>query len=341
MFVDKNDIGKLGVVWLKRLWQRQLSGKPPATREDAIEEWQVLHTVLAGLELALAPTINFLHGNRPSFEQFEDWVLAINGGVLDPQRVARLNATLRGDPLPPATVQWMRGIDDMAPVLDQHDLDHWDEHGWVLLKGAISPDAARDTAGVVWRSQGMDPDNPADWGRFGPDQQCVFVQVFRHPALDANRHSARIHKAFAQLWGRSDLWATTDRIGFNAPVSPNFTFPGPGIHWDVSLVQPVPFGIQGLVYLTDTESDQGAFALVPGMHRSLGAWLDSLPAGVNPREYATTHVTMTPIAGQAGDMVLWHHALAHGPTPNTAKVPRLVHYMTMFPADFGYIPEWA
>ncbi|MGE5476238.1 MAG: phytanoyl-CoA dioxygenase family protein, partial [Bacteroidales bacterium] len=138
----------------------------------------------------------------------------------------------------------------------------------------------------------------------------------------------------------ADLWASTDRVGFNPPERTDRPFPGPGIHWDVSLVQPVPLGIQGIIYLTDTRADQGAFALVPGMHRTIGEWVAALPPGTNPNHHAAKTLTMTPIAGRAGDMILWHHALPHGPTPNHSDRPRLVQYLKLFPADFGHHPEW-
>ena len=109
------------------------------------------------------------------------------------------------------------------------------------------------------------------------------VQYFQHPAFDAIRRAPRIHKAFAQLWGTADLWATTDRVGFNAPERDGFKFPGPHLHWDVSVKTPIPFGTGGILYLTDTPPEQGAFTLVPGFQRWGEDWLKALPAGADPR----------------------------------------------------------
>ena len=53
------------------------------------------------------------------------------------------------------------------------------------------------------------PDDPASWYR--PRDGGIMVGHFQDPTLDVARHSARIHKAFAQLYGTSDLWPTTDR----------------------------------------------------------------------------------------------------------------------------------
>lgn len=335
---DIADTGALGVVYLKRLWSLWASQRasPP---EDTVRDWRASHVLFSGLGVGLEETLRYVGTQVPSFAAFEAWILDRNGGTIDPAAVARLNAALTGAAAPAETQRYLDTVESAAPVLSDDDLVHWAEHGWVVLRDAIGPDACRATAEVVWQAQGMAPDRPEDWG-LGPLQQCVFVQMFRHPALDANRRSARIHKAFAQLWGTADLWATTDRIGFNPPESCGVPFQGPGIHWDVSLVQPIPLGIQGLIYLTDTAADQGAFALVPGMHRTIGDWLATVPAGVNPRHHAAETLTMTPIAGRAGDMILWHHALPHGPTPNRSDKPRLVQYLTMQPADFGYQAEW-
>lgn len=332
------ETGILGVVYLKRLWSLWISHRssPP---EDAVRDWRATNVLFSGLELGLEETLTHVARNRPGFAEFEEWILARNRGRMDPATVARLNAALTGAPPPAETRAQLEAIEAAPPVLSPEDMAHWHEHGWVVLHDAISPEACKATADAIWQAQNMRPDDPDGW-RWGPLQQCVFVQLFRHPALDANRRSARIHKAFAQLWGSADLWVTTDRVGFNAPERPDRPFPGPGIHWDVSLVQPIPLGIQGLIYLTDTTADQGAFALVPGMHHTIGDWVAALPPGANPNHHAADTLSMTPIAGRAGDLILWHHALPHGPTPNRSDKPRLVHYVKMFPADFGYQPDW-
>ena len=335
----KGETGRLGVVYLKRLWSLWVTGRQAAP-EDVADDWRATNVLFSGLRLGIEETLRAVIAERMDFDRFEQWILARNGGAVEPAVVARLNAALTGAPPPSEAQARIDAIDAMAPVLSEADLAHWHEHGYVVLRQAIDAEACRAGADAIWQAQGMSPDDPDGWNRRGEHQQCVFVQVFRHPVLDANRRSDRIHKAFAQLWGNADLWVSTDRVGFNPPVTPSCPFPGPGIHWDVSLARPIPLGIQGLIYLTDTATDQGAFALVPGMHRTIDCWLDSLPPGISPQHHAEASLTMTPIPGQAGDMVIWHHALAHGPTPNHARVPRLVQYIKLFPADFGFQPEW-
>jgi hypothetical protein len=132
------------------------------------------------------------------------------------------------------------------------------------------------------------------------------VQYFQHPAFEANRRSPRLHKAFAQLWGTADLWTTTHRVGFNVPEREAWKFPGPDLHWDVSVKTPIPFGTQGILYLTDTPPEQGALTVVPGFQRWGEDWLAKLPPGANPRDQDMHALGPRAIGGRAGDLVIWH-----------------------------------
>jgi ectoine hydroxylase-related dioxygenase (phytanoyl-CoA dioxygenase family) len=125
----------------------------------------------------------------------------------------------------------------------------------------------------------------------------------------------------------------------NPPERPGWPFPGPHLHWDVSVAQPIPFGVQGILYLADTAANQGAFTCVPGFHREIDGWLDGLADADNPRAHDFTSRAL-PIAGRAGDLVIWHHALPHGSSPNRAALPRFVQYLVGRPSTWGYNPAW-
>jgi ectoine hydroxylase-related dioxygenase (phytanoyl-CoA dioxygenase family) len=98
--------------------------------------------------------------------------------------------------------------------------------------------------------------------------------------------------------------------------------------------------VQGILYLKDTPADQGAFSCIPGFHRSLEQWLKELPPTEDPRQAILRHTGMKPIAGKAGDLVLWHQSLPHGSSPNQGAKPRVVQYITLRPTRWEYAAEW-
>ena len=179
---------------------------------------------------------------------------------------------------------------------------------------------------------------PASW--YGPRTNGIMIQHFQHPAQEVVRRSARVHKAFAQLWGTSDLWSSTDRMSFStSPRNPRQEFPGPHLHWDISIAQPIPFCTAGILYMTDTAADQGALQLVPGFHHRIAAWLDGLGEDVDPRRVDLSGEAITVPAG-AGDLVLWRLDLPHGASPNRAGRPRMALYANMYSPAWVEHPEW-
>jgi ectoine hydroxylase-related dioxygenase (phytanoyl-CoA dioxygenase family) len=179
---------------------------------------------------------------------------------------------------------------------------------------------------------GANSDDPQTWYK-KPGTYGIMLQFFHHPALAANRRSQRIHKAFAQIWGTADLWMTVDRVSFNPPQRDDWHFPGPHLHWDTHLEPPIPFSVSGLLYLTDTSADQGAFRCVPGFHRRIADWIESLPAGTDPRSQDLEQLGAIPIAGRAGDLIIWHKSLPHGSGPNQTTRPRIAQYIAMYPTN--------
>ncbi|MDE3167225.1 MAG: phytanoyl-CoA dioxygenase family protein [Acidobacteriota bacterium] len=275
--------------------------------------------------------MRFLCEEAPSFERFEQWVLDANGGSIPPERIARLNAALAGEP--------PQAHEALEPALSPTDLAFFAEHGYVVLHDAVPPATCAQAAQAIWSAVGADPALPETWYR-GPQGHSIWVPLLRHPALAAARQSTRITAAFAQLWGRSDLWPVIDQTGFNPPERGSWRFPGPHLHWDVSLASPIPFGLQGILYLTATEPGQGAFTCVPGFHRRIEEWLAALPEDADPRAVDLRPFEPVPIPGRAGDLIIWHHALPHGSSPNRASLPRIVQYLTLRPTTWPYARTW-
>jgi ectoine hydroxylase-related dioxygenase (phytanoyl-CoA dioxygenase family) len=328
---NPDETGSLGIIYLKRFWSRTIAARVqpvpgPRTSRDLVAE----NVLLAGLKLGVRETLDFLMKTTPSFEEFEAWVLAKNGGIIEAARVERLNRALRGEPL-----SALESI-QKKPVLSAAELGFWDEHGYVVVKEAVSAEHCRAAVQAIFEHTGMELSRPESWYK-----DNLWILLAHHPALWANRNSPRIHTAFAQLWKRNDLWMNVDVCGVNPPERPGYQFRGSPLHWDMSLTPPVRFGTQAILYLTDTATNQGAFSCVPGFHRRLENWLRELPTGIDPRAQAQKELQAIPIAGEAGDLIIWHQALPHCATPNHAGLPRVVQYLNMFPSQYEVNAEWS
>jgi len=331
------ETGSLGIFQLKRLWSRSLAARHGRHHPASLHDRHLDHLVIHASGLGLEQTMSYLGRQAPRFEEFERWIVATTGGVA-PERIARINAAVAGAAIPEAAARWIADIEASAPVLAAADLTGWHADGYVVLHNAVPPETCEAAAAALWRHLSADPDDPETWYR--RKDHGIMVQYFQHPAFEAVRGAPRIHKAFAQLWSTADLWVTTDRVGFNPPERPGWMFPGPRLHWDVSVKTPIPLGTGGILYLTDTPPEQGAFTVVPGFQRWGEAWLTALPPGADPRRQDLYALGPRAIGGRAGDLVIWHQALPHGASPNRGTRPRLVQYVNMFPTRIEQHDEW-
>jgi len=326
---DANLQGTIGIRHLERLRSRLTARPRPLAANDLDIHLDVrlLDTLGLGLEQALG----YIAAAEPDLEQLEAWVLA-TAGLPDPLRVARFNAVAEGAPYPNAVRRWLASIDAMDDVLSPTDMEFWRVNGFVVLHDAVDLRDRDEAVEMIWRAVGGDPKKPETW--YQNKTRHTMLQVFQDPALSAIRRSARVHKAFAQIWGTADLCMSTDRCGFSAPVREGEKSQSPAMHWDINFRHPERLQTQGILYLTDTHEEQGAFSVVPGFHHRLKDWLSTLPDGANPNAQDLEALGPHPIAGRAGDLIIWHGALPHGSRPNHHNQPRIVHYMNMYPARF-------
>lgn len=333
---DKYETGKLGIYYLKRIWSFYMNGivHGNSQPEDQVE-WKYVNATFNALGIGLEPTIKFLLSVQPDFEEFENWILRT--GVVDKDVIVNFNTIIKSEN---NTKYEIASVDSNESVLDEQDLLNWEKNGYVILKSAISFEACEETKNEIYNFIGAKEEDSESWYLDHPSKQGIMVQLFSSDRLNQNRLSKRIKIAYQQLWQRSDLLVSMDRVSFNPPETNNYHFPGPILHWDVSLKQPIPFGLQGLLYLTDTSAKQGAFTLVPGFHKKIDSWLDNLPNNVNPRNIDFDQFETKSIEGEAGDFIIWHQALPHGSSPNLAKKPRIVQYINYQPLDMKFEDEW-
>lgn len=337
--ISSLETGGLGLLHLKRYWRKRLLEVEGKLDRDRVQnEYGLDFTLMQGLGLGIVEPAEYLFSHRPAYAEFEQWIVQKLDSVPDRALVDRLNKMVSAYLEQPPHHYPIEGNDVQEPVLSSEDLAFWRQNGYVVLRNAVPVEDCRAAEAALWDFLGMDPQNPKTWY---DGTHTFWISLFQHPALNKNRAAPRIRKAFEQLWGTDDLWATVDRSSLNRPEQNGIDISGPSrLHWDVSIALPIPFGIQGLLYLSDTSAEQGAFRCVPGFHRRIDQWIGKLAPEQNPRDQDLESLGPVPVTGCAGDFVLWNHALPHGSGRNLAHYPRVVQYITLFPHDYGIHPVW-
>jgi ectoine hydroxylase-related dioxygenase (phytanoyl-CoA dioxygenase family) len=317
---DSTETGSTGIYHLKRLWSKAMLGNQVSRQLK--NEQELDNAIVNILGLGLLPTYQFLFGQQPSFEAFEQWVVETGGANITAEKIKQCNELFA------AKTQANESIE--PDTLSAEDIDFWNENGYVIIKNAISQEDCVAARRAIWNYLQMDENNSESWYKNSNAVQGIMVPLYRDPAIDKNRNAPKIRKAFEQLWGQTGLIVTTDKCGFNPPQTNGFTFRGTGLHWDVSLAPPIPFGTQGILYLTDTAANQGALTVVPSFHKIIESWLANLPKHINPREVDLSSFEKISIAASAGDFIIWNHQLPHSSSPNNASLPRLVQYINWY-----------
>jgi hypothetical protein len=126
---------------------------------------------------------------------------------------------------------------------------------------------------------------------------------------------------------------TMDRASFKPPYrseSPDRRDDSP-MHWDREPYDPRGSYLQGVLYLTDTASDQGAFQCVPKIHRLPERWNSKRDDGILMPEQTPAGEIVT-VPGRGGTLVVWDSRLPHGNGLNHTGCPRFAQYIAMRPA---------
>lgn len=313
-------IGMAAVRGLQELWAGTTSAAP--SNPDL-----PVRPLLDTLGLGLEQVMTHLGRHRPGWDDFVAWAEAV-AGPPNADAVARYNAWIAGDAPPAVEHARQAAVMALPPVFSGEEITKWARDGVIVLRDAIEPDQAAAIASHLWAIKEADPDDQATW--YARGENGIMVQYFQHPAMDVPRRAPRVHRAFSQLYGHADLIASCDRLSFSPPACDGYDFPGPHLHWDTSLVDPIPFEAQGILYLTDTTADQGALVVVPGFHHRLAnGWLAEL-GGRDPRTVDPS-AEAVPVAAGAGDLVIWRQEIPHGASENTSTRPRLAQYVTLYP----------
>ncbi|WP_330147877.1 phytanoyl-CoA dioxygenase family protein [Shewanella oncorhynchi] len=339
VLVSSDDLSCLGIYHLQRLWQKIQLRKRGVPFTEPANEWHLDKTLLDLCGIGLEPGLRALYQNDHQ-SAFVAYIQQI--AKLTAADIAGINQQLGAIShglMPSVTVPEVEDLNSTevedsnpAAVLSESQLNFWQNEGYLVIPQVLTAEQCAATRDFIWQQLGANEQDPTTWYQPHDFMQKIMLQLFRHPQLDANRQVPKIRQVFEQLWQRTDLVMTTDRVSFNPPETPTWHFPGPDMHWDMPLQLPVKFATQGLIYLTDTGEEQGAFCCVPGFHLKIEEWLlEQNKPDIELQQQDWYRWQVKPIAAKAGDLIIWHHALPHGASPNRGTLPRMVQYINFYP----------
>jgi hypothetical protein len=131
--ISSDVAGPLGVIHLPRLWTKltlDAAGMLPEGYDECGPGFDQM--TLNAMHLDRAETINYVRARKPTYVEFERWVLEKNDGHIDPERIRKHNEAVRGYHHSDELAEKMRkasGVTDntMKDAVTLNKLDDLDE----------------------------------------------------------------------------------------------------------------------------------------------------------------------------------------------------------------------
>ena len=219
----------------------------------------------------------------------------------------------------------------MQPLTSKHR-DQLIEQGWLMIPDVVPKALCERSAAALCGFINVDPEDPATWRNYVTHGHGI-IPLHHDQALWDVRQLPQMHELFSVIYQTAKLWVSFDRGSFKVPSSFHESgFRMDAVHWDGDPRAAEDFAVQGLVYLTDTPAEQGAFAMVPELYRTLDQWLTVPRTDAEARRPDVSGYPLVPVGGPQGSVVLWHRKMPHTSLANNSTRPRLVQYVTMTPA---------
>jgi hypothetical protein len=235
-----------------------------------------------------------------------------------------------------------------ARVLDDAQIAHFVERGFVRVDHAFSPALAREARAILWRDLGCDPSDPVSWTkpviRLGMYTDTPFVAAANTPLL---------HGAFDQLVG-AGRWLPCRAMGtfpvrFPSPEDPgdagwhvdvSFGFDEPDfMNWRVNLASKGR-ALLMLFLFSDVGADDAPTRIRVGSHKDIARQLAPAgEAGLSLRELAADGFAGSAgrdevlATGEAGTVYLCHPFLVHSAQPHRGTKPRFMAQPPLLPRE--------
>ena len=131
--------GPLGAIHLPRLWSKVLLGATGNLAEGYDECGMGYdQMVLDGLGVDRDAAVSFIKDNKPSYAEFENWVVAQRGGSIPQSEIDASNAAIRGynhDDDTRGAILSAAEVADDGSILDAVNLNNLDD--WTELHASL------------------------------------------------------------------------------------------------------------------------------------------------------------------------------------------------------------
>ena len=218
-------------------------------------------------------------------------------------------------------------------IFSEHEIDQFSDDGYVVLRGAFSPEVA---AGI--RDSVLSHLPPKSEGApYGYPEVVHIKETYGGPTVE-RAFTPKLHDAVDELLGQG-RWIGPNEMGwwpvsFPGHASPPWRAPTEGWHVDGQHfhhhVNSPEQGLLSLFLLSDIAPGGGGTAIAPGSQR-FGAWelADAEPGGLDAGEICVRgnrhpRERVIEITGQAGDVALMHPFMSHARSMNTGGGIRII-----------------
>ncbi len=217
-------------------------------------------------------------------------------------------------------------------VLTENQKREFQENGVLVIPDVIPPDLCALVVDTIIKFAEVDLKNEKTWYQERFAGHGIVPLHHAQPLWDVRQHP-NVHQAFAELYDNPNLWVSMDRASYKPPANETTSrWQREPMHWDCDPWSYRGTSFQALMYLSDTDEDQGAFCCAPAVYRNLDKYLEAHQHDQNRRFPKIPASDIIPYGGKAGSLVVFHRLMPHSSLPNTSGKHRFVQYVTMQPA---------
>lgn len=271
-------------------------------------------------QLGLFEVYDFLYSKCLGSEHFKQWIIELKGQ--DFFNTATLQfQKLENDKNKPKET----GFVDILTT-EQHAF--WKTNGYLKIEQTINEPDCDAVTELICQTLNIDLTDSETWYPQHGLLQGLMLQKYQDEAIANIRNHPQIRAVFSSLYQHNNILANCEKVSYNPPVTPHFSFKGSPLHWDIDFETGPRYYIQGLLYLNDVPADRGAFTLIPGFHHQIEDYLTRFDHPESAIADLRNKGLEIAVEGKKGDLIVWLESLPHAASPNHSDLPRFVQYVS-------------